>query len=65
MPRDEDPIGDRYYRPQEFADALGVTIETVRGWLRQDRVPCVRLGRVCLIPKDALERLLEGRGRSE
>lgn len=43
----------------EFAEALGVSEERVRTWLRRGQLPAVRLGRLILIPANALTLLLE------
>jgi excisionase family DNA binding protein len=43
----------------EFARSIGVTEPTVHRWVRAGDLPCVRLGRLVLIPADALQRLLE------
>lgn len=45
----------------EFAGELGVPAARVQGWIREGWLPAVRLGRLTLIPKDALRRVLERR----
>jgi excisionase family DNA binding protein len=49
---------------EDFAGRLGVPPARVRRWLREGRLPHVRLGRTVKIPMDALERLLETDARS-
>jgi excisionase family DNA binding protein len=46
-----------YLRPSEAARRLEVSVELVRVWMREGRLPHVRtpLGR--LVPRDAVERL--------
>jgi excisionase family DNA binding protein len=48
---------DGYLRPSEAARRLEISVEALRQWLRQGRLPHVRtpLGR--LVPRDAVERL--------
>ena len=47
-----------YLRPSEAARRLEVSVELLRVWLRQGRLPHVQtpLGR--LVPRDAVERLV-------
>jgi excisionase family DNA binding protein len=46
-----------YLRPSEAARRLEVSVELVRSWMKEGRLPHVRtpLGR--LVPRDAVERL--------
>jgi excisionase family DNA binding protein len=48
----------------EAAERLGVSIYTVRSWLRSRRLGHIRLGRRVLVPEDELHRLIEA-GRVE
>ena len=52
---------DGYLRPSEAARRLEVSVEALRQWMRQGRLPHVRtpLGR--LVPRDAVERLVAER----
>jgi len=52
---------DAFVSPDEFAQQLGVRVSAVRSWIRRGELPAVRLGRLTLIPRDALQRLLERR----
>ena len=52
-------IKDDFLQITEFARELGVPVTRVQGWIREGRLPAVRLGRLTLIPKDALRRMLE------
>ena len=45
--------------PQEFADALRVTIACVRRWLLLRRIDSVRVGRLVRIPASEAKRLWE------
>ena len=54
-----DSLRDRYYTPHEFAQIVGVVTDTVLAWVRDERLPAIKLGKVILIPRDALERLLD------
>ena len=46
-----------YLRPSEAARRLEVSVELVRSWMREGRIPHVRtpLGR--LVPRDVVEQL--------
>jgi excisionase family DNA binding protein len=48
---------DGYLRPSEAARRLEVSVELVRSWMKEGRLPHVQtpLGR--LVPRDAVERL--------
>lgn len=35
----------RLYTTEEIAKHFGVTVETVQGWVRKQRIPCVRPSR--------------------
>ncbi len=43
----------------EAAVALSVSVSTVRSWVFQRRIGCVRLGRSVRIPDAEIDRLLE------
>jgi excisionase family DNA binding protein len=58
MQHDND-ITRGFLRPAEFAEALGVSVITVQVWVRDGRLPAVRLGRLILIPEDALRRVAD------
>jgi len=42
----------RHYRPEELAREMGVTLETVRRWLRKDLVNHVHLPKGVRIPSE-------------
>jgi excisionase family DNA binding protein len=47
------------YTTREAAEALQVSVATLRTWLREGKLPYVRYGsRKMLIPKQALEKAL-------
>jgi excisionase family DNA binding protein len=43
---------------KEAAAELNVSVSTVRAWVAQRRLGCVRLGRAVRIPASEIERLL-------
>jgi len=43
----------------EGAEELRLSIHTLRAWIYQKRIPCVRLGRRVLLRKEDLQRLIE------
>lgn len=44
--------------PQETAERLRVPLKTVTNWLRQGRLPGIKLGHLWRIPEDRLEEFL-------
>jgi len=52
--------GIKFYRIPEVAEALGVTTETVRAWLKKGRLKGVRAGRPILITEKNLRDFLTG-----
>ena len=53
------------YRPDELAEAAGVSVRTVRRWLRLDLVNHIHFMGVIRIPREEYERVLcEGIPRS-
>ena len=48
----------RVYDVKAVAQALGLSRNTVYELIRQGQIPSVRLGRRILIPREALENLL-------
>jgi len=49
-----EPITAGFLHVTEVAEALHVTTATLQRWIREGRLPAVRLGRLTLIPRDAL-----------
>ncbi len=48
------------YRAHQVAALLGVHPQTVRSWIRNGELRCVRAGNTLLIPTVELERFLAG-----
>ena len=48
-------------RPSEAAEALGISERTLRKWMRDCELPCVRIDGVVLIPRAGLEGWLRER----
>lgn len=44
--------------PEEVAERLAVSAKMIRAWLRDGRLPGIRLGRLWRVNPDALERFL-------
>jgi excisionase family DNA binding protein len=42
----------------EFAEALGMTQAGVRRWILERRISTIRLGRLCRIPSEEIDRLV-------
>ena len=54
-----EPVKRLFYRPQEAADVLGISVRKVHELIAAGTVPSVRLGRTRLVPVAALERLAD------
>lgn len=39
-----EPTSDRLLNPQEVADRLGIKVRTVKEWMRQGKLPAVKVG---------------------
>jgi excisionase family DNA binding protein len=50
---------DGFIEPAEFAQKLGVPTSRVMTWIREGGLPAVRLGRLILVPVDALRLVLD------
>ena len=57
-------MADRLLKPEEVAERLAVSAKMVRSWLREGKLPGVRLGRLWRIDPQALEQFLKT-GRAE
>ena len=51
--------------PDEVAEILAVTAKVVRGWLRDEKLPGLRLGRLWRIRETDLETFIGGAGFTE
>jgi excisionase family DNA binding protein len=47
-----------YLRAGEIARLVGVSLRTVRRWIKDEVVPSVKLGGARLVPRKGLERVL-------
>lgn len=45
--------------PDEVADRLAVSPKIVRGWLREGKIPAVKLGRLWRVRPEALEAVID------
>jgi excisionase family DNA binding protein len=57
-------IADGFATVADTAVKFQVSRATVQRWIRDGALPSVRLGRLVLIPKDALRLLLERQEKS-
>ena len=53
------PIATVLLTPQETADRLRISMKTVTNWLREGRLPGVKVGPFWRIREDRLERFIE------
>jgi excisionase family DNA binding protein len=51
--------GIKFYTIQETAQALNVTPQTVRAWIKQGRLKAQRIGRPILITENNLKAFLQ------
>lgn len=57
-------MGKLVYKPSELADIFGVTVETVRNWIKRGWIPSQKIGKRFYIPAEAVDILLAmGKGR--
>lgn len=53
-------VADRRPRTvKQAAEELNVSVSTIRAWIGQRRIGCLRLGRAVRIPTSEIARLLE------
>lgn len=57
MPKEIEGI--KFYTVQETAEALEVTAQTVRSYIKQDRLKATRIGRPLLITEQNLKDFLQ------
>lgn len=60
----KDPL-DGFLTPEDFAARLHVPTSHVRRWIRDKRLPAVRIGRLVVVPSDALRLALDESRRWE
>ncbi|KAF5076350.1 Helix-turn-helix domain protein [anaerobic digester metagenome] len=46
MMNDENNIPEHWVSTKEIAIHLGVTIETIRNWIRKETIPCHKVGKL-------------------
>lgn len=52
-------MSDQYYKPEEVARLLKVTLQAVDSWIKEGTLKAVKVGRITRIPRDALERFIQ------
>ena len=52
-------MGTELLNLREGAEATRLSIYTLRAWISQKRLPCVRLGRRVLLRREDLENLIK------
>ena len=50
--------GKTFYTAQEVADMIGVHIQTVRLWIKQDKLKAVKVGRAFFINSDDVQKMM-------
>jgi len=56
---------NRLLKPEDVADRLAISPKMVRAWLREGKLPGIRLGRLWRVDPDALERFIRGELKPE
>jgi excisionase family DNA binding protein len=51
--------GIKFYRIPEVAEALKVTPQTIRAWIKQGRIKAQRIGRPILITENNIKEFLK------
>lgn len=54
-------MDEKYFTPQEIADKLKVSINTVRKWYQSGRLESTKAGRMVRISEQQLDRFLKQR----
>ncbi|MDD2604159.1 MAG: helix-turn-helix domain-containing protein [Desulfobacteraceae bacterium] len=49
-----------FYKVAEAAEALGVSVSTVRRWIKSGRLPALKVNATLRIPADFVDRLARG-----
>jgi excisionase family DNA binding protein len=52
-------VSSEYYKPQEVAIRMRVSIRTVYAWIKDGTIPGVQIGRTVRIPAAPFEALME------
>jgi excisionase family DNA binding protein len=56
---------DRSYRPGEIAKRFGVHVDTVRRWINEENIECLRIGKHRRIPYESLRVLTKEKMRPQ
>lgn len=54
-----EPTTEQLLTVKEFADAIRVSVSTVRNWIRNGTIQAVKMGRNFKIPASELERIMK------
>jgi excisionase family DNA binding protein len=57
VPADHSPVGEKLYTVKEVADLMKVTPETVRNWIRNERVTALRHPGRLMVTQSELTRI--------
>ncbi len=52
-------VSDRYYKPEEVAELLQVSRQTVYNWINEGRLQAVKAGRTTRVAREALADFLK------
>lgn len=58
-------INEPWVSTKEIAEHLGVTIETVRKWIKAETIPCSRVGKLWKFKKSEVDAWVKSGGAME
>ncbi len=50
---------EKYFSPNDIAQKYNIKADTVRKWIKQDKLKAIKLGDIWRIPESALEKFIE------
>lgn len=61
----ETNINEPWVSTKEISEHLGVTIETVRKWIKAKTIPCCRMGKLWKFKKSEVDEWVKSGGAAE
>ncbi len=58
-------INEPWVSTKEIAEHLGVTMETVRKWIKAESIPCARIGKLWKFKKTEVDAWIKSGGAVE
>lgn len=60
-----DEINEPWVSTKDIAEHLGITMETVRKWIKSGEIPCIRIGKLWKFKKSEVDTWLKSGGAME